>query len=421
MSRNLYFDILDTARTAMVEAPEDKRRANECACRGEAELKMSVLCGWTPVFPQTYGWDSAALLGYGAEESLEGASFRWFLEEGLIRIRLRNQQSIWHAALNAFEDPTYLRLGAWPEFDTSNPLEARRPLVEAMRTGKSPAALTDQVRNRLDLLRQLSDAAKQGPPDVSELPRGHKLSTLIKEAARVAMQVDPTVANLLARCTNPADVSDPDNRTAIDTFLDAEKRRGGHVPVEVREITNGCFNVVAAQCVGACPVLTLPLSSPVAVDILLRALPDSRRSDIFEAPIEKLSDAEKLETVDWGTIKRFIKECRELSITQRVREAEAAKLIANIAVERVRRYALLTKWSNVLYNAAVWGTSGAAGFAVGGVPGAIFAVTGASALAGALGGLDVRRAMKSHLAPRLEKKWLGLLQARETHIQPRTA
>jgi len=35
----------------------------------KAELKMSLLCGWTPVFAQTYGWDSVALLSYGAEES----------------------------------------------------------------------------------------------------------------------------------------------------------------------------------------------------------------------------------------------------------------------------------------------------------------------------------------------------------------
>ena len=61
MHRYVYFDFLDTDRTAIPP------------------------CGWTPVFPQTYGLDSVALLSYGAEESFEGASFRWLLVPQLAR------------------------------------------------------------------------------------------------------------------------------------------------------------------------------------------------------------------------------------------------------------------------------------------------------------------------------------------------
>jgi hypothetical protein len=418
MQRNIYFDVLDTARTARVGGAEDIRRANECTSRGEAELKMSILCGWTPVFPQTYGWDSAALLGYGAEESFEGASFRWLVEKGLIRIRLRNQASIWDAALAAFESPAYRHLGAWPEFNTDRPQEDRKPLVEAMRTGKSPAALPDEVRNRLYLLRQLSDAAKQAPSDEAELPRGDRLSKLVKEAARVAEQIDPTVANLLWRCANPSEVSDPNNRTAIDVFLDAEKHRGVDVPPEVREITNGCLNVVSAECVRANSVLTMPLSSPKALKVLLQVLPDSRQSDLLEAPIQKLTDVKELQTVNWGTIVEFLQKSGTFStLGEKIKEAEAAKLIGRVAAEKVPRYAMLTKWSNVLYNTAIWGTSGAVGFAVGQAPGAIAAVTVASALAGGFGSFDIRSNLKDSIAASLEKKWLGLLQAREIHLQ----
>jgi len=69
MHRYVYFDFLDTDRTAIPP------------------------CGWTPVFPQTYGLDSVALLSYGAEESFEGASFRWLWFRSL-RENLLEQSSM---------------------------------------------------------------------------------------------------------------------------------------------------------------------------------------------------------------------------------------------------------------------------------------------------------------------------------------
>ncbi len=353
MQPYVYLDVLDTDRTALGGTREEVRQAEEYARRGEAELKMSVLCGLTPVFPQTYGWDSAALLDYGAEESFEGESFLWLLKKGFIRVCLRNQPSIWDAALAAFESPAYRRLGAWPEFNTNNPLEDRRPLVEAMRTGKRPAALTDPVWYRVDKLRELSDAAEQAPPDELELPGRDRLSKLIKVAAGAAEQVNQKVATFLWRCVT--EVSDADNRTAIDTFLDAEKRQGRNVPPEVRLITNRCFNAVAAECVRAHPVLTLPLSRPVALEILLRALPRSMQSDLFESASIKPSEVPDLEVVGWRDVKLFLKECSDLSPTEKVRQAEAAKLIAKVAVKKVPRHAIKVKWSNALCNASIGG------------------------------------------------------------------
>jgi hypothetical protein len=76
--------------------------------------KVAVAEG-IPVFPQTYGWDSRALLTYAEgglkgrktseDRIIEGESFRWLLEKGFIRVRLRKQPSIWHAAMAAFGDP----------------------------------------------------------------------------------------------------------------------------------------------------------------------------------------------------------------------------------------------------------------------------------------------------------------------------
>ena len=407
---SVYFDVLDPERTAVRGSLADIRKANESVCRGEAELKMSLLCGATPVFPQTYGWDSSALLSYGAEDSFEGASFRWFLRKGLIRIRLRNAASIWHAALAAFESPTFRRLGAWTEFNTK---EDRKPLVEAMRTGQCPFSLSPEIRNRLELLRQLSDDVKAAPPHEPELPRLDRLSRLIREASEVTKQIDLAAAELLWRCAT--ETSDPNNRTVLHEFLVTEALKNPEIVPEVREIIDSCYNAVVAQCVRAKASLTLPLSQPVAREVLLGVLPGSVRSDLFEAALTKSADISELKTVGWHTIKLFLEECGNLSVTEAVRDAEAARLIARTSVENLARYALATKWSNVLYNAAIWGASGAAGFAVGGASGAILAVTAASALAGALGVFNVGSTVQDHLEGRLERKWLGLIQAREAN------
>ena len=411
MKGNIYFDALDTDRTKL---GADAAQANEWISRGEAELKMSILCGaWTPVFPQTCGWDSAALLGYGAEESFESIAFLWLVRNGHLHICLRDKPSIWDAALSAFDNPEYRRLSAWPEFNTDNPYEDRRPLVEAMRTGKPTASLPVAVQNRLLALRKLSDAAKDAPPSKPEHPRGTMLSTLIRDASAAAQNVDPKIAALLSRCVT--EVPNPDNRTSIDTFLETETERVGEIPPEVRDITNACFNAVSAVCLDACPALTSPVSHPKALEILLRTLPGSVRGDRFEAYPLSPSEIPQLTVVGWDTIQAFEEECGKLSASERIREAEAARLIAKVNVERSRRYVLMTRWTNILYNAAVWGAAGALGLAAAGVTGpiaSVAAVTAVSALAGGSGSLDVRGTVKEWFTPRLERKLLGLLHRR---------
>jgi hypothetical protein len=412
MQHYVYFDVLDTDRTAVGGIADEIRKANECMRLGQAELKMSVLRGWTPVFPQTYGWDSAALLSYVGQDGSEGASFRWLLAKGFIQISLRGSRSIWEAALEGFNAPIYRRLGAWPEFNTDDPWEARRPLMEAMQTGKYPAALPESVRNRLDLLRQLSDAAGRAKPANPELPRGDKLRTLIERSAEVAKDVNRSIADVLWQCTQ---VSEPNIRTAIDTFLDGQEKRGQVVPPEVRDIVNCCFNSVVADCVGAeCRGLTTPFSQHgSSVEILLKALPRSHRTDLLEGSIESLSSGELsgLEVVSWSKIRDFLKDKDDLSLIEKDREAEAAKLIATIAIEEIPRYVLLTQVVNFIGKAAIWGGAGLAGYEVAGATGAAAAVTVVSGLAGGLGDLDLRSPTRRRLADRLAQKWLGVLQA----------
>jgi hypothetical protein len=421
MERYIYFDVLDTAKTKLGGTEEEQNQAGENRFRGQAEIKMSILCGWIPVFPQNSGWDSSALLDYGAEESFSGKAYFWLVQNGFIRFRLRNSTSLWNAAINAFKSPDYKHLSAWPEFNTDNPVEARRPLVDIMsnwdQVQKYSAALPETVWSRLHLLRELSTAVEQAPREMYELPREDKLSGLIKAAARNAITVDTKMAALLYRCTT--DVPDPNNRTVIDAFLDRERAKIGDLALQAREITNGCFNTVAAECIRALPALTLPSCMPLAFDVLRQTLPTSIQSDIYEATIGE-TEVPELNAVSWIEIADLLTKCRTYSVDERVREAEVTRLIARAAVERVDKYVMKIERKNRLYNSAVWGGAGlvgaAGGFigehlagAGGSIAGAILASTVASGLAGDLGTGDIRKKEKDKISSHLEEKYRGLI------------
>lgn len=404
MGRDVYFDVLDPVRTAAVATPEDRQRSAECLRIAQAELMMSVLRGWTPVLPQTYGWDSTALLSCLDEDGKERASFKWLLRKGLIKIRLREHRSIWDAALDAFQRPEFHRLSAWPEFDTDDPLEARRPLVEAMRTGKSPAALPESARRRLDQLRELSDAAAQAPPSGNELPRGDRLRALIERTANAAQEVDPRIADLLRQCIQ---ISGSNIRTALFDFLDSREGQLEFGVPEARDVVNCCYNSVAAECVQAdCSGLTTPQShNEISVKLLLRALPGSHRADVFEGHGPHLSsgDLSNLERVSWTTVHDFLKGQEDVPLTERDRQAEAARLITKVVVEGNPRYAFTPKIVNFLTNAALWG-----GAAVNISPMLTIIAAG---LAGGLGTLNFGAAVQASLVKRVSRKWEGVLQA----------
>ena len=136
---NIYFGALDTARTAILNAD-----STHYISLGEVKLKLAVLLGLTPVFPQTHGWDSAALLQYSGTDYRTGQdeseAFLWLVEEGFMRILLRQRRtpkSLLEAAFAGFEDEKFGHLSAWPEFNLDDPNKAdRRAFVAAMRTDK---------------------------------------------------------------------------------------------------------------------------------------------------------------------------------------------------------------------------------------------------------------------------------------------
>jgi len=414
MHHNVYFDLLDTAQTALGGTEEQRTRAEECSSRAEAEIKMSVLCGLTPVFPQTHGWDSGALLEYAGRQSLEQKSFLWLLEKGYIRVCLRDDNaSIWDAARAAFRNPAYRRLSAWPEFKTR---KEREPLVEAMDNTKRWAALPSGVGDRLDVLRRLSEAARKAPGREQELPRRDSLSRLIKKAAGAASGVDREVARLLWRCTG-GEVPDPNNRTAIDEFLEGEMQNGQWVPPEVRQVTDACYNAVAAGSVQAHPILTFPLAGANALEIMGRTLPGSMSCDVLAGSVQRLESYEvaDLEPVSWERIEEHMKKVQDSGVASRIREAEAAKLIANVAGPERPRYALIPPVTGKLYGSTVgWAAGTLVATLAGAIPGLL-----AGILIGAVGSTLAERSERARVVERLERKWLGLIQQRRSMIHER--
>lgn len=409
MNTNIYFDVLDTMRTGIGTTPE---QAQEAKRYGQAELKLSVLRGWTPVVPETYGWDSAALLHYCMEEG-DGASFRWLIMNGFIQIRLRNHGSLQDAALDGFQSPAYTGFGAWPELNGEDPQADRKAVVEALRTGKDPSALPDSIRGRLQALRQLSDAVHHAPPSDVELPRADKLRILIANAAVVARRTNNSNdADLLLQCTR---LPNPNNRTVIWNFLNDQESRGRVVPEEVRNIVNAAFNVVAGECVGAArTAITIPLSNPIVADTLIGVFPDSLHTDLFESEPRALMEPSQvgdLELVRWNTVRTFLKDRGDIPFSDKERQAEAANLIAETVLGNRRGYIIATDWSNSLVNRSVAGAVTLAGTVMYGVPGGIIGLI--AGLAGTLVTSTLQKAVKKQIQSSLKKKWLGIIRQRD--------
>jgi hypothetical protein len=255
-----------------------------------------------------------------------------------------------------------------------------------------------------------------------ELPRKERLARLINLASAAAKHVDTKIGNLLSRCTS--EVPDPNNRSAIDSFLAGEKEKIGEMPQEVREITNGCYNAVAAECLRARAALTFPVSLPLAAQVLQQTFTGSMRSDLCETKIEHPETISELKAFGWYDLHRFLQECSELKHTDMQREAQAARFIATAAVKNVTRYVMMANRSNMLRNAAIWGpltpVSTVVAYAVAG-PHAAIVATVASGLAGSaagyLGAIDFRGNKATQIHQVLEEKWLGLLQTSKSQVE----
>ena len=69
--------------------------------------------------------------------------------------------------------------------------------------------------------------------------------------------------------------------------------------------------------------------------------------------------------VGWRTIKDFLTDTDGLSFTEKDRQADAAKLIAKVVIERSPRFALRVEAVNFLGKAAIWGAAGLVGYEAG--------------------------------------------------------
>lgn len=342
MGRLVYFDLLDFARTKLEGDSEQIGYAIQCGMHGEAEVKMSILLGDTPAFPETFGWVSNTLLDFCSEGSDCRDDFLWLVEQGHIRICHRGR-TLLEAAFNGFKDPNYDRLPGWPEHNTGNPITERMPLAEAIKsnamvTGKYSNELSDNDRRRLEALKALSDRIDRSRYKKKEESRGDKLQRLLLRAAKQAERSNPVVSNLLLNCTDPAKTLDPNNRTALIRLLRTAAERGEGVPQETYDIIDGCYNKVTASCIDADPELTFPISRPSAREVLYQAIPNSYRGDLSEVHQMGIEDAADLTIIDWSEVRRFLTDSGSRGkIENKAKEYRAqklAELIPRILIEK---------------------------------------------------------------------------------------
>jgi hypothetical protein len=421
----VYFDVLDTDRTAF--GPErDANRAEECTLTGASELKLAVLRGQIPVFPQTYGWDSASLLAFSTmndKDPLEGAAFRTLIRQGYIRIRLRKGfDSLWDAALLAFRPGSgYQEFGSWPELNLEGGYVDRRAVIEGMETRRYSSDVPEDVRRRLETLERLSKDARQAPPAEYELKRENKLVNLIRRASECSRAINSPITQVLTECTQ---VSDPNKRTDIDAFLKKKANqltgegKDDQIVREARDVTNACFNVIAAECVGARAALTFSLLNSKAVDIMRHTLPRCTITDVLQSAETDLGSDEisELAVVSWERVEDLLSKFGRLEPIEKERQAAAAQLITEIVTTNARRYVVRSEIKNFLAESFLWGTASYVGShldAALGTPGTFSGIAGS--IAGGLGALNLRQDEKERAAVALQKKWLGLLQRQRAH------
>lgn len=390
-----YFDVLDPRRTAF--AREDQ--AVESIRFGHAELTLALLLGMTPVFPQTVGWDSVALLGF-SEGTDEARFFRELVRRGYIQIRMRNAATLVDAAIGDFESSYVHLYFAWPELSGDNPVVARKAVVEALRTNRPSSELPEELRNRISQLKALSEAASKAPEAPPEIRRGTMLSTRIERAAQAAEGQFPEVAKVLKEVLT---LKEPNFRRNIDTCLNAIENRGETVPIAARSVVDSIFNRVLAECAGANMIgLTAPIDEPKTVSLLCRLF-GATRCDVFQSDWEfDRTTVGDLAEVSWGKVLDF----KEHPPTEEEGPV-VANLVARVATEDGGRFAVLPKALNAVFYAAS-GTLAAAMASPGGQPW----VSAGSAILGGIAGYHKRGPgdlVGSWLQLRLERKYLGLI------------
>jgi hypothetical protein len=346
VGKNIYFGALDTARTAILNAD-----SSDYISLGEAKLKLAVLLGLTPVFPQTHGWDSAALLQYSGTDYRAGQdeseAFLWLVGEGFIRILLRQRhtpKSLLEAAFAGFEDEKYAYLAAWPEFNLGDPNKAdRKAFVAAMRADKRGDVPPPLRKRGLALLR-LSKAVQKAtkPHTPRESPRGDLLRKEIETAAGAAKLLgEQMIADCLQRCVDLGS-EDGNRREKIDDLLG--KFRNESSLLQVRQITDACFNVVAAKCVGdALPELTFEDFGERA-----RAVMQQTRSqasvlgNTFAGKIKAPQGAhlEDLKPLTWSNVRAFAEKHRSKEPFHSDRLVDLPDLIASVQVEGMEGWLL---------------------------------------------------------------------------------
>jgi hypothetical protein len=405
MPLTIYYDSFDTPRTSP-ERPKDQQFDALRLC--QAQLTLSVMRGWTPVFSQVQGYDSTALLGFAGVGGAHAPFFRWLLQEGYIRILMHDTQNLVVAAISGFQDKEIVFSG-WPEANGPKPQVERRALIEALRGSGPSRTIPDDVGARLDTVRAMSEAIAKAPSTQRASRRGDAFNVEIKSAAQRLKEARPDISEWLAELGS----LNSTKRSVMHSQLNLASERGEPAPREVREIVNMLYNVVNSKCLHADMVsLTTPWLEPAR--IVKGLVANAADSSTFELHLDDDS-VKDLKQVGWEELKTFLEKGQDLDETPEERALRAGNLVARISTGEGGRLAFLPKSIDKGFNALLWtGLAGAGGalLAAQGMTSAHAAIVAgaASVIFDAAGPLySTKEFSQERLARKLTKKYAGLI------------
>lgn len=258
-------------------------------------------------------------------------------------------------------------------------------------------------------LRQLSKAVQKAakPHTPRESQRGDLLRKEIETAARAAKLLgEQVIADWLQRCVDLGS-EDGNRRERIDDLL-GEFRNESSL-LQVRQITDACFNIVAAKSVGALPELTFEGFGEKARAVMQQtrsqaSVPGNTLAGKIKAPQE--THLEDLKPLTWSNVRAFAEKHRSEEPFHSSRLGDLPDLIASVQVEGVEGWLIPLIGGFVASEGGRVATTKMSSRRA-------FLLRGAFAVIGGFGGRKATNLVLNHRQYEIKNRWLDLLYLNE--------
>ena len=401
MGRPIYYDVLDTVRTANIDGT-DKERHSQRLAAGQAML--AILLGDDLTLSQTQGFDSSLVLGAAASIA-DGAEFMTLIRKGIIQVRLYSAPTILDAFTNALrkkdQNGKYVfRFSAWPEMRKG---EVDQEAVAESVIGPISSTLPGIVLARLDTLHELDDAIRSAGSIPKASQPDFSLSQLLNVVSHKGVQLKLQCASVLCQLA----ALNTDDRSKHYDYLD-EMQVDAIQREQARQVVDMCYNRAISSSLGP-QLIYLTAAHSEAVEAMQSTLVHGlRRIEVLEA-----ASFSGLTETGWGEVARFARDVKNLHFSERVLEAKAARFLASIAVKQ-GGYAILPKATGSLFGGLVWAAAGTLSALATDASTGILVTGLLGFFAGAISGVEpIEKFTREKIEGVLQQRYSGLIQNRE--------